>query len=324
MRLSLLIFVLLPFLPKTAIAQSDYEKVDARADTFGQAITEAADLARQLTAPFQTETEKARAVYTWIARHIRYDCEKFRHPDKVQFSGATPEDLQLQREKWEAGQIRQTLRKKRGVCEDYSRLFKAMCEAAGLESVVIEGWGRSFYQPFRKLPKKANHAWNAVKIDGQWRLVDATWAAGYTDERVKKFTAYFQSGYFLTPPDRFVEDHLPREEKWQLTACLVHREAFHLQPWSNAAQTVYQIEDYWPKSGKLLPQNKQIEICVKFRKTPPVLVVASNNAEALDVQQSLEDGFVVLRFKKPARGEVGVYGGAEKKGKKEWLLRYNF
>lgn len=324
MRLSLLIFILLPLLPNTANAQPEYEKVDAWADTFGQSFTEAAELSRQLTAPFQTETEKARAVYTWIARHIRYDCEKFRHPEQVQFSGTTPEDIKLQQEKWEAGQIRQTLRKKRGVCEDYSRLFKVMCDAAGLESVVIEGWGRSFYQPFRKLSKKTNHAWNAVKIGGQWRLVDVTWAAGYTDERVKKFTAYFQSGYFLTPPDRFVEDHLPREEKWQLTACLVHREAFHLQPWSNAAQTGYLIEDYWPKSGKLLPQNKQIEICVKFVKTPPVLVVASNNAEALDVQQSLEDGFVVLRFKKPSRGEVGVYGGVDKKGKKEWLLRYNY
>ncbi len=324
MRLSLLIIALLPLFSTVTFAQATFEKADARADTFGQSYTDAAELARQLTSPFKTETEKARVIYTWIARHIRYDCEKFKHPETVRFSGQTADDLKQQQEKWEAEQIRQTLRKKRGVCEDYSRLFKSMCDAAGLEAAVITGWGRSFYQPFRKLPKKPNHAWNAVKTDGQWRLVDVTWAAGYTDERVKKFTAYFQSGYFFTPPDRFVEDHLPLEEKWQLSPCLVSRESFPLTAWSNSAQKEYPIEDYWPKSGKLLPQDRQMEICIKFVHTPPVLVVASNNSLALDFQQSIEDDFIVLRFKAPARGEVGVYGGADKKGKKEWLLRYNY
>lgn len=324
MRLSLPIIFLAILWPTFAFSQPEYVKMDARADTFGLAMTEPAELARQLTAPFQTEKAKARVIFSWVAKHIRYDCEKFRRPGKpVQFTGATAEEIQQKSEQWEANQIRQTLRKKKGVCEDYSRLFKALCEAAGLEAVVITGWGRPFYQPFSKLSKKPNHAWNAVKIDGQWRLADVTWAAGYTDRPVKKFTAYFQPGYFLTPPERFVEDHLPLEEKWQLTPCLVSREEFMRRAYSNSAQTAFPVRDYWPKDGRLIPVDRQMEICIRLDSVPPALVVVSNNSKALDAKQTIEDDFIVLRFKKPARGEVGVYGG-EKKGKKEWLLRYTY
>lgn len=322
MRLSLPIIICFLFCQEAAFPQSGFEKIDARADTFGRSFTDAAELARQLTQPYQTDIEKARAIFTWVARNIRYDCEKYRRPEKVRFTAQTETELKTEREKWEAGQIRQMLRKKKGVGEDYSRLFKTMCAAAGLEAVVITGWGRSFYDPFRKLPKKPNHAWNAVRIDGQWQLVDAAWAAGYTDDRVRKFTAYFQPGYFLTPPERFVEDHLPFEEKWQLTPCLVSREAFTRQAYSNSAQTAFRIGDYWPKAGQLIAQNREVEICIKLDSVPPALVVVSNNSKALEARQTVEDDFIVLRFKKPVRGEVGVYGG-EKKGKKEWLLRYN-
>ncbi len=217
----------------------------------------------------------------------------------------------------------QTLLKKRGTSEDYSRLFKALCGAVGIEAVVIEGWGRSFFHPFRKLPKKTNHFWNAVKIGDKWRLVDVAWAAGYTDEEATKFSAYFQPGLFLMPPDRFIQDHLPLDPNWQLTPCLVSPEAFPFQIYVNSGQVAYPIEDYWPKFGRIVPKDGMMEIRIKFTKTPPALVVASRNSRALEFKQTLEEGYVVLRFKKPRRGEVGVYGG-EKTGKKGWLLRYNY
>ncbi|MCK6695623.1 MAG: transglutaminase-like domain-containing protein, partial [Thermoanaerobaculia bacterium] len=133
MRLSLPIIICFLFAQEAAFTQSGFEKIDARADTFGRSFTDAAELARQLTQPYQTEKEKARAIFTWVARNIRFDCEKFRRPEKVRFTAQTEAELKTEREKWEASQIRQTLRKKKGVSEDYSRLFKTMCEAAGLE-----------------------------------------------------------------------------------------------------------------------------------------------------------------------------------------------
>lgn len=44
----------------------------------------------------------------------------------------------------------------------------------------------------------SGHAWNVVKIDGQWLHVDSTWASGYGAG--KEFVKSFQDKYFLVPP----------------------------------------------------------------------------------------------------------------------------
>lgn len=53
---------------------------------------------------------------------------------------------------------------KKAVCSGYAKAFKALADEAGLESVyvtgVVEGYG---------------HAWNKVKVNGVWRLIDVTW-----------------------------------------------------------------------------------------------------------------------------------------------------
>lgn len=316
-------FLALLLLPVSGFSQPEYARADAWADSIDQNVTDIAELTQRLIRPFTTEKDKARVIYTWIARHIRFDCQKLKHPEPFRSTGKVLSDTLLEKQRLDNEQARQVLRRKKGVSADYSRLFKALCEAAALEAVMIDGWGRSFYEPFGKLPKKPNHTWNAVKIDGRWQLVDVTWAAGYLDESSSKFTMDFQSGYFLTPSERFVQDHLPLEEKWQLTPCLVSRQAFPKQAYVNSAQLSYPVEDYWPKSGELIANDRQIELCVRFVQAPPALVVASRSSVALDYKQSLEDGFLVLRFKAPPRGEVGIYGG-EKKGKKIWLLRYTY
>ena len=323
MKPYLLIAILLPLLAVRAAAQAEYEKVDAWAATLLKSNAGPGELARKLTEPFSTDKEKARAIFSWIAHNIRYDCDKFRYPDRVRFSGRTKEEVQREREKWEADQLKQTLRKKKGVCEDYSRLFKALCDSAGLEALVIEGSARQFYRPFRKLPKGTDHAWNAIKIDGQWRLLDATWAAGYADEEVTKFTADFQPGYFLTAPEWFIQDHFPQDDKWQLLDTLVTREDFPNQALANFGQMKYPIVDFSPKMAKLVEADKKMEIRLKFAQEPPALIVVSRSTKQLPVEQTkTDDGFTVLRFEAPGKGEITVFGG-EKKGKKGWLLRYN-
>ena len=321
-------YLLLPFLfvllVQQAYSQPEYEKVEAWVAAFPKpaANVGSTEIARKLTEPFKTDTEKARALFSWIAHNIRYDCEKYRYPERVRFSGRTKEDVQREQEKWEADQLKQTLRKKKGVCEDYSRLFKVMCDSVGLEAVIIDGNARQFFRPFRKLPKGTDHTWNAVKIDGQWRLLDPTWAAGYADEEVTKFTADYQPGYFMTSPAWFVQDHFPQDPKWQLLETPVGREAFPEQALVNFGQITYLVEDFSPKAAKLAEVNDKMEIRVKFVKEPPALIVVSRNTKQLPVEQTkTDDGYTVLRFEAPGKGEITVFGG-EKKGKKGWLLRY--
>lgn len=51
-----------------------------------------------------------------------------------------------------------------GVCASYSAAFKLLADAAELESVVVTGY----------LEGNLPHAWNKVRIDGQWNIVDST------------------------------------------------------------------------------------------------------------------------------------------------------
>src|SRR5262249_35212157 len=69
------------------------------------------------------------------------------------------------------------------------------------------------YQPGQEIAK-SNHAWNAVRIDGHWHLVDATWGAGSVGD--KKFLKRYRDYYFLTPPEQLIFSHFPDDVRWQL------------------------------------------------------------------------------------------------------------
>ena len=51
-----------------------------------------------------------------------------------------------------------------GVCSSYAGAFKLLADEAGLESVVVTG----------TTVNNENHAWNKVKVNGNWVVVDVT------------------------------------------------------------------------------------------------------------------------------------------------------
>lgn len=155
-------------------------------------------LAHQLTAPFASATDKARAIFTWEHHNIAYDTVAF-FGNNVQPS--TPQST------FETGLA---------VCEGYASLFSALALKAGLESIVVSGHGKGFgYSPMAPgsavPPYEAGHAWNAVKIDGgQWKLIDCCWGAGNICP--KRSTAYnkdFTPERFTQSNEDFGLDHFP-------------------------------------------------------------------------------------------------------------------
>lgn len=55
---------------------------------------------------------------------------------------------------------------------------------------------------------KPNHSWNAVFVEEDWRFVDCCWGAGREDE-AGRWTSKFEEFWFLTDPDKFINDHYP-------------------------------------------------------------------------------------------------------------------
>ncbi|MBN2423456.1 MAG: arylamine N-acetyltransferase [Calditrichaceae bacterium] len=182
----------------------------------------------QLTAylikPFKNQKHKVRAIFTWITHHIAYDTESFLNG---KFGAVYPEDI---------------LQRRKAVCEGYARLFKKMVKTAGMEAEFIGGYSKSYnYEPGSLFSKQNSHAWNAVKIDGQWYLLDVTWGAGYMDEH-NKFNAMFNDYYFLTPPEQLIQSHFPNEVKWQLLDKKWSRADFEQSAYIKAAFFSYGIK----------------------------------------------------------------------------------
>lgn len=289
-------------------SQPAFERVDSVAKAFVSQHTDARQLARELTALFSEPVDKARAIFTWIAHNIRYDCKKFHDKDRdVAISGYSEEDAQRKYLKFREKQLVETLRKRKGICDDYSHLFQAMCEAIGIEAVVISGTSRRFESPFRRLPERADHAWNAFRINDQWHLVDVTWAAGYTDEEVKRFTFEFRPGYFMVPPRYFLLDHFPQEEKWQLVEKPLSRKDFPKQPVICYGTALFTLTDFTPTL--LSVSDNQVELRLRFEGEAPTrffIAPKGGKPEPVSIIQKGEDGWLTLRFPRPKDQEVVV------------------
>ncbi len=121
-----------------------------------------------------------------------------------------------------------TLASKKGVCQDYSELFKAMCDRAGIPCFVITGYAKAFdYRPGKKFDK-TNHAWNMVDLDGNYYLLDLTWSSGYVQYENDSWHYYIKPNVsqLFTAPELFVEKHLPADPQWQLLRHPVSMDAF--------------------------------------------------------------------------------------------------
>ena len=212
----LFVFLLLSF---SAFSQ-DFLKVDAVVAGYPKSFSNVEDLASQIKKDFSREDEMARAAFTWMAMNVVYDVKSYLSQAgvrRVAYSFRTPEE-KLQKERaFENELIQKTLRSKKAVCQGYATLFQRVCELNGIEAVIVTGTPKTQLTDIGKLPENSIHAWNGVKVNGKWQLLDATWAAGSLDGQTKKFVKKFNAGYFFTDPDLFFLNHFPDNRMWLMT-----------------------------------------------------------------------------------------------------------
>jgi len=109
-----------------------------------------------------------------------------------------------------------------GVCAGYANLTSAMGNAAGIETVVVSGpirWNSDYGLMSAEdveggefklaAGDTRSHAWNAMKVNGHWHLVDTTWDKSDATRGV-------QSTYLFIPPEVMLADHFPDDSEWQL------------------------------------------------------------------------------------------------------------
>jgi hypothetical protein len=211
MRYSVIIAIVLfsAIGPVPSPATDPFGAIDRHAlNTPGSAEKSVQSLSRYLVRPARNDEEKARAIFRWITNNISYDTRSY-------FTGTV-----------KPSSPNSVLKNKTAVCEGFSGLFKMLGREAGLEIETIggyaKGYGSSVGERFSGPP---NHAWNAVKIDGAWRLMDATWGAGYMDEN-GRYARSFNDYFFFAPPEKLIYTHFPENSEWQLLARRVSLDEF--------------------------------------------------------------------------------------------------
>lgn len=206
-------------------------------------------LAKKLTASYQTDLEKTRAIFSWIAQHIAYNTGIYNvgrgyRPVKYVFD---PADTITSKSAIEQT-AEKVLRRRVAVCDGYAKLFKTLCDYAGVESEVILGYGKCYLEKEEKF--RTNHTWNAVKIDSSWHLLDVTWASGFVTYS-NEFVQHTDESYFLTPPQQFILDHYPEDLKWTLLERPPTLKEFRFSPFKYKSFIKYGITSASPANGTI-------------------------------------------------------------------------
>jgi transglutaminase/protease-like cytokinesis protein 3 len=211
----LILFVLLV----SGSTYAQYDLVDEKVKTYPAKFTDSKPLADKIAADFKSDAERARAIFTWIALNINYDVKAYYTQDNngIAYSYTTPEDKIKKDREFRMSLVKQTLKTGKAVCEGYASLLSNLAEQLKIEAVIIPGTSKSSYTEIGKSPKFSDHAWNALKIDGKWELVDVTWAAGVVNSESNKFEKRFNDAYFFTAPEKFFLNHFAENPKWLLT-----------------------------------------------------------------------------------------------------------
>lgn len=192
------------------IARAQEAKEDRRPPAQVQDSLRIAEYARALVAGAASDSARAALLYEWIARNLAYDARGY-------LTGRTG-DMGAE----------SVWNRRTAVCQGYVELFQRMARETGLQTEAVSGYAKGFdYEPGQRI-REANHAWIAIWLDGEWRLMDPTWGSGVVVNG--QFQAHFSWAYFLTPPEVLQLSHLPDESRWQLVERPLSRREFERMP----------------------------------------------------------------------------------------------
>lgn len=124
--------------------------------------------------PYGTECEREEYIHNYIINNCDYD-EEAAENDDVQDN---------------ENDAYGALVDGKAVCEGYARAFQLLCNKANIDCVLLSGTADS-----------DNHAWNGVKIGGDWYQIDVTW--NDTDGE----NNYAENDYFNLTDDLMFKDH---------------------------------------------------------------------------------------------------------------------
>ncbi|MNJ35388.1 Transglutaminase-like superfamily protein [compost metagenome] len=139
----------------------------------------AKQIVREIINKDMNDHEKIKVIHDYVVQHLKYDYRLQRF--------TAYEGLKI-------GEV---------VCQGYTLLTYKLLEEAGFKSKIVEGKA-----------KGQLHAWNLVKLDGQWYHMDTTWDDPGDDKLFKGGVKYT---YYLKTDKQLSVDHTWNTKKYPIT-----------------------------------------------------------------------------------------------------------
>ena len=256
---------------RKTVANGPYDQLDEIAKNTSSSNEQTMEaLVAYLASKGNTELNKTRLIFTWIATNVKYDDKSYNSGNYADMS---------------AGSV---FKRRSGVCEGYSNLFQEMCTLAGIKAEKVIGYSKGYGYSVGDHFTETTHAWNVVKTDGKWGLYDVTWARGYgeTVREKLKSVVKFDDYWFNVKPEEFLFTHFPENNKVLFTANKYHLSDFETLP--HAYKSFFKLGFSAQKAIKFNGQGKAKEFAATYSYAYPVRVVKAPYVKQLPNNREYE------------------------------------
>ncbi len=170
------------------ITQLGYKPAFTGSDNDAKKIYDyAANVLKRIVSDDMTDVEKAHAIYDYVMLQVNYDhgvVGVSRLEQAVKYSAYYLESVFTDDGAY-------------AVCDGISKAYALMCNMEDLECIRVAGVAGADYER----DSWGGHAWNKVKVDGEWYIVDCTWGdetMNLWDNRSAYYEMAFHRYFLLT------------------------------------------------------------------------------------------------------------------------------
>ena len=247
-------------------AQNDYSIVDNYVKSLGSLDTlNMGTISYTVTKKFADPKEKVRAIFDWIAYNINYDLKAGKNNDNEK----TSTEL--------------VLKTRKATAVGFAGLFQDMCSVVKIRCLTVDGYAKFTTEQIIEKPDELNHTWAVVQL-GQspdsWYYVDPTWASGYADDKMTKFTKAFNADYFFADKSIFNYQHFPDNSAWLIGEGTRSSSTFFSLPLVKSAAYEYKLGKFLPANGFIKTKlSKPVAFNIKLNTTTPIEIVSLEMGE---------------------------------------------
>lgn len=176
-------------------------------------------LAAYLEKGCKTDLEKARSIYIWLTKNVSYDDRGY---NAKNYGDLSPEGV---------------LKSRTAVCSGFSALYYALGKEMGLDIKDVSGYAKGYGYAAGDKFSEVDHAWNVIRIDGQWRVFDATWGEGKgsTVNGKLKSTKKFDEYWFNVDPYEAIFNHYPEDRALTLVSPDISLQVYEKFPYAHSS-----------------------------------------------------------------------------------------